>query len=332
MKQNGFTILEFMISMFIGMLILGGVIATYISMKSTTRDTMAIGELQETGRLTLSILRRDIEQVGFWGTFYAEGLTNNNTTTLPNPGEDCSGEPNTNNASFPIHTDETNFRSVFAVTANISPMLGCVKNPVQGTDILQVKFLEGREMTPATITNTNRYYFISEQEVAQFVTGVAAQSPLPNANATLWPYSHHVYFIRQQQITVNNIVLNVPVLMRMRLTATGGMIEEPIMEGIEDMRLLFGLDTNNDSRVDTYTAANNMTTANWENPDAVLTLQIFLLVRSIEPDGDLSLGNRTYTLGLDVGQRVHAFDEKDKFRRTVFSTTIRLNNVGATQW
>ena len=47
MKQKGFTILEFLISMFIGMLILGGVIVTYVSMKSTTRDTMAIGELQE---------------------------------------------------------------------------------------------------------------------------------------------------------------------------------------------------------------------------------------------------------------------------------------------
>ena len=37
MKQKGFTILEFLISMFIGFLILGGVIATYVSMKATTR-------------------------------------------------------------------------------------------------------------------------------------------------------------------------------------------------------------------------------------------------------------------------------------------------------
>ena len=63
MRQAGFTLIEMMISLFIGGLILGGVMFTYIGMKTTTKSTMAIGELQESGRLAINIMQRDIEQV-----------------------------------------------------------------------------------------------------------------------------------------------------------------------------------------------------------------------------------------------------------------------------
>ncbi|ALO41379.1 PilW family protein [Pseudoalteromonas phenolica] len=327
MKQKGFTILEFLVSMFIGVLILGGVIATYISMKATTRDTMAIGELQETGRLTLSILRRDIEQVGFWGTFYEAGFSATNLTSLGNPNPDCAG--GLNNGSFP-NTDPTNFRPVYSAISDGQTMLGCVSDSKENTDIIQVKFLEGRQMTPETVTNQNRYYFISEQERAEFVTGSNAQNPLPTVNATLWPYSHHVYYINEQNLQINNRNVLVPVLMRKRLTVNGGLVTEPIMEGIEDMRLVYGIDSDADNRVDTYVSGSDMTAAHWENTNGILTIQVFILVRTLDFDSDLELKNQTYTLGLDTDKRVHTFT--DNYRRTVFSTTIRLNNVGSTGW
>ena len=327
MKQRGFTILEFLISMFIGVLILGGVIATYVSMKATTRDTMAIGELQETGRLTLSILRRDIEQIGFWGTFYEAEFSQTNTTSVSNPSPDCFG--GLNNGSFP-DTTPTNFRPVYAEVSDGNKMLDCIDDSKEDTNVIQIKFLEGRQMTPETVTNTNRYYFIAEQEKAQFINGTTAKNPLPTVNATLWPYSHHVYYINEQELQINNRDLMVPVLMRKRLTVNGGLTTEPIMEGIEDMRMVFGIDTNADNKVDTYRSTKGMTAEIWENSNGILTVQVFLLVRALEPDGDLELTNQTYTLGLDDDKREYTFT--DNFRRTVFTTTIRLNNVGSTAW
>ncbi|TLX45759.1 pilus assembly protein PilW [Pseudoalteromonas phenolica] len=327
MKQKGFTILEFLISMFIGFLILGGVIATYVSMKATTRDTMAIGELQETGRLTLSILRRDIEQIGFWGTFYEAEFSIDNTVSESNPDPDCFG--GLNNGSFP-DTTPTNFRPVFAEVSDGNEMLGCIDDSKEDTNVIQLKFLEGRQMTPETITNTNRYYFIAEQEKAQFITGDAAKNPLPTVNATLWPYSHHVYYINEQTLKINNRDIVVPVLMRKRLTENGGLVTEPIMEGIEDMRMVFGIDSDSDNKVDTYRSTQDMTSELWENTNGILTVQVFLLVRSLEADADIELKSQTYTLGLDDDKRVHTFT--DKYRRTIFTTTIRLNNVGSTAW
>ena len=49
-NQLGFTMLELMISLFVGAFILAGVMFTYLGMKITTADTMDIGELQESGR------------------------------------------------------------------------------------------------------------------------------------------------------------------------------------------------------------------------------------------------------------------------------------------
>ena len=102
------------------------------------------------------------------------------------------------------------------------------------------------------------------------------------------------------------------------------------MEGVENMHFVFGLDTTNNSRVDTYKSINQMTNSDWENRRGILTVQVFLLVRSLLPDSNLKLKNQTYTLGEDASKKELSFN--DNFRRAVFTTTIRLNNVGANLW
>ena len=53
MKQRGFTIIELMISLFVGAFILAGVMFTYLAMKTSNRDTLEIGDLQESGRIAM---------------------------------------------------------------------------------------------------------------------------------------------------------------------------------------------------------------------------------------------------------------------------------------
>lgn len=329
MKQKGFTLIEVMISLFIGGLILGGVMFTYIGMKVTTKDTMTIGELQESGRLAINIMQRDIEQVGFWGTFYDDAMTTVNTTSLANPAGDCF-EGN-NNGSFPDLASSSNFRSIYAKTAAGSKELNCINNPVKDTDILQVKFLQGERLTVEAGNNEtqiNRNYFIAEQENAQFARGIVTPSSL-NVNSTVWPYSHHTYYISKQSYTVNNKSITVPALMRKRLVA-GNITTETIMEGVENMRFIFGLDTTANNRVDTYKGIAEMTPTDWENRKGILTVQIFLLIRALQPDAGISIKNQKYILGEDTNNRELTFT--DNYRRTVFTTTIRLNNVGANLW
>ncbi|ALS32332.1 type IV pilus assembly protein PilW [Pseudoalteromonas translucida KMM 520] len=331
MKQTGFTLIEVMISLFIGGLVLGGVMFTYIGMKVTTKDTMTIGELQESGRLAINIMQRDIEQIGFWGTYYDDSFTIANTTTLATPAAASDCTEGLNNGSFPDLTSTSNFRTIYAKTADGTKELNCINNPIKKTDILQLKFLQGNQLTVeagSNETQINQNYFIAEQERAQFVRGIVAPGTL-NTNATVWPYSHHVYYISEQTYTVNNQSLTVPALMRKRLVA-GNITTETIMEGVEDMRFVFGLDTTSDSRVDTYRSIDAMTAADWENRKGILTVQLFLLIRALQPDPGIKIKNQKYILGEDSNKRELTFT--DNYRRTVFTTTIRLNNVGANLW
>lgn len=329
MNQKGFTLVEMMVALFIGGLVLGGVMFTYISMKVTTKDTMTIGELQETGRLALNIMQRDIEQIGFWGTYYEDSITSKTITidkSAKNPTGDC--KEGLNNSSFPDSAVTSNFRTVYAIESSGGSQLNCIPDSNDDTDVLQLKFLEGLEIDPAnnTLNNADSYYFVAEQERGEFTRGPAAPA---NPNATLWRYRHHVYYIDEQTYRVNGNNLTVPVLMRQRLTPNG-MNTETIMEGVENMRFLFGLDTNDDSKVDSYRSVENMTLSDWESRRTILTVQVFILVRALQEDANLNQLNQTYTLGDDANQRVLRFN--DLFRRALFTTTIRLNNIGATEW
>ena len=330
-KQKGFTLVEMMISLFIGGLVLGGVMFTYIGMKVTTKDTMTIGEIQESARLAINIMQRDIEQIGFWGTYYDDSFVAGNTTraTATTPAPDCF--EGANNGSFPDLASATNFRTIYAKVAEESKELNCVSNPVKSTDILQLKFLQGNRLTVGAAgneTQAGQNYFVAEQEKAQFVRGVVNAGAL-NINATVWPYSHHVYYISEQTYKVNNKNITVPALMRKRLVGAN-ISTETIMEGVENMRFVFGLDTNNDSRIDTYKSIGDMEHSDWEDRKGILTVQVFLLIRALQEDPELKLKNQTYTLGEDDNKRQLTFN--DSYRRTVFTTTIRLNNVGSNLW
>ncbi len=329
MRHAGFTLIEMMISLFIGGLILGGVMFTYLGMKTTTKGTMAIGELQESGRLAINIMQRDIEQVGFWGNYYNSSFNTTNTTSLTNITPDCfEGD---NNGSFPDLVSNSNFKTIYAKTAASATELNCINNPVKNTDILQIKFVQGNQLEVSATANEtaeNSYYFLAEQELARFVKGKVDAATL-NVNATVWPYSHHVYYIGEQTYTVNNKSLTVPALMRKRLTSSG-MITETIMEGVENVRFVFGLDTNGNSRVDAYRSVNSMQAAEWDNQKGILTVQLFLLVRTLQPEAGIKINDQKYILGEDSGKRELTFN--DNYRRTVFTTTIRLNNVGANLW
>jgi type IV pilus assembly protein PilW len=88
-----------------------------------------------------------------------------------------------------------------------------------------------------------------------------------------------------------------------------------IAEGVENMQILYGEDTNGDGIVDFYQSQSQV-----NNMGNVLTIKIAMLVASIN-EVSTDKDNATYDL-LDV--QVGPFD--DRRIRRVFSTTIKLNN------
>lgn len=92
---------------------------------------------------------------------------------------------------------------------------------------------------------------------------------------------------------------------------------EPIVEGIENMQILYGIDNDGDPEVDRYVNATQMGTF----IDNVKSVQIAVLVRSSREVKEKA-ESKVYSL-LDVAYP----SPTDRYMRAVFTTTIKLRNT-----
>lgn len=100
----------------------------------------------------------------------------------------------------------------------------------------------------------------------------------------------------------------------------GGVVNtpaQPVVRGVEDMQIVYGIDTDGDKVSDNYLNAALMTPANWLN---VVTVRISALYSTVNRV-PIAVTQR-FTM-LDNGQRIY----NDGLRRQLFTTTINLRNM-----
>jgi len=66
-SQRGITIVELMISMVLSLILIGGVIQVVTTSQSSYRQLVQQARLQETAKLAMDYIVRDIRMVGYWG-------------------------------------------------------------------------------------------------------------------------------------------------------------------------------------------------------------------------------------------------------------------------
>lgn len=339
-KQQGFSILEILISLIVGLVLLAGVLAVFVGMRSTTTETANYGEMQENGRFAISILSDDLLRQGFWGDLSAEMDAALLIAPAPVPPvNDCIGE-GVNNGSFPL--DVGAFRTLWGANLASANAMNCINDAKLGSDVIQIKRVISRPIEPPVnpaALNDNRYYLMANASSAQIFAGDTA---VPNIeNSQTWEYQHHIYYIREE--TQGDIT--VPVLMQGRLRNNGAtMINfQPLIEGVEMIRFWYGVDTDidadtndygtgvGDGVVDAFIPARDMTQALWDNDGSrVLAVRMYILVRSILPDRNY-VNNNIYQLGGSTA--IDQFNaDGDNFRRLLFTSTIVLQNAKVKVW
>lgn len=169
--------------------------------------------------------------------------------------------------------------------------------------------------------------------------GISPPLPAPRSFSRFLP---RIYYVRDYARTAGD---NIPSLCRKELCSSGysgsgetatcsgsgsalGFYTECLAEGIEDLQIVWGLDTNKDGAPDTFTS----TPDSGQNRVAVnaITAQISLRVRSSTSDGSYT-DDKTYQLG-DAADYVPASDSDTtakRYYRRVYSTTVYLRNPGA---
>uniref|UniRef100_Q0HS87 Prepilin-type cleavage/methylation-like protein n=1 Tax=Shewanella sp. (strain MR-7) TaxID=60481 RepID=Q0HS87_SHESR len=312
-NQRGLSLVELMVAMVIGLFLTAGVFTMFSMSSSNVTTTSQFNQLQENGRIALAILERDLTQLAFMGdmtgTDFILGI---NTTLEAAVAKDCIGA-GLNNETLP-NNQPAHFRRLWGYeNKSNSATLSCLPydevNP--NTDVIQLKRFIGPSLLAGL---TSGFNVATNTSQAVFFKG-AAPTTVTLENARTWEFQHHVYFIADD-------AGGIPVLRRKTLTDTGMSGEEQLVEGIENIRFLYGFDNDGDSTPDSFMPAEKVSSLMWDNEgfQRLVAIKVYLMVRSINEDR--SYTNETiYQLG---DKQIKGLN--DHYRRKILSTTVVLEN------
>jgi type IV pilus assembly protein PilW len=342
-RHSGFSLVELMISMTIGLFLLLGLSTLLISNSATRTELEKSSRQVENGRYATQILAEDIHHAGFYGQFSALAAP---FSSLPDPCAIALADLNLA-MRLPIQGyDLFPDNHPSDLPSPQSLLSACIPdaNHVAGTDILVIRRADRVEI-PIASRIAGQVYL--QATVAAYVLGAATGSETQAAPgvfnlkkmdkitaATLRKYHVHIYFVSPCSVPAGGGTTctgdtddngrPIPTLKRLELTVAGGTAAfsvTPLVEGIENLQLDFGKDTTGDGSPDSYftdTAPATTSTADWAN---VMAVRVNLLARNNDP----TVGHKdTKTYSLGDGGTVGPFN--DTYKRHAYSTLVRAVN------
>lgn len=348
--QQGFSLIEMMVASTIGLLLLAGLGTVYLGSRQTYRQQDALARMQEGARYAFEVMTVDIRQAGYAGcapknkTYSSLEVSTppdwfNNLATLPLVGyESGAGLPavvtgalaNTDAVSVLRADDSGDFR--VAVDGHSPPAAAVITlNKNHGLNVGEIVTTVAADCSYAAtfqvtaLPSTDKVQHNSgsgtpgnSTKCLGDLSGVPCGSPstypeLPD-NSKVMQTRGSIYYLTNNANTPSQ-----PSLFREVLGTSGGAaasVAEELIEGVENMQILYGEDTTSDRNIDRYVAANVVT--NWDN---VFAVRISLLMRSVENN----VVNEPQAVAFN-GATVNSGGDADRRLRKVFTATIAVRN------
>lgn len=328
-RQRGFSLVEFMVAMTLGLILIAGAVSVYLGTKRSYNEVEQVASLAENSRFAVQVLNDSLRHAGFFGGVHPLDIVPDGS--LGTVAGDCTGD-----AAFL----EVGDYLLAGVPTAAGEAFGCVTDalpPAAGEpprEVLVVKQVLPRPLydrnpdDPAAVAdgvisfptamNPQEIYVIANRLRGMMLDGAdtapgVALGDGDLALAAAWPYRLQVYYIRD---------LPTPTLSRRVLAwdaAAGAMAmtTEDLVPGVESLRFRFGVDTTGNGEVDRFMTVAEMTaTPMWDTAAAV---EVSLLLRAPAEDGSYVDG-RTYTIG---GVTV---TPGGNWRRQLIQTNVSLRN------
>lgn len=347
----GLTLIELMVSMVIALILLLAVTRLFVVSRSTYTLEEGLARVQESGRFAIEFLSQDIRMAGYAGcsanlssSAVANIVASPTSASVFNPDgirgykptcTICTGAlsewPGLPSSYFPGGTGEINpvggtdilvIQRGDTVSTHLSGNLGSVNaniqilstasvaSSIQADDIIMIS-----DCKNADIFKANNVSSGSGTTTIAHTSGNTTNnlSTLYQTDAQIMKLVTHIYFIGRR----NNDTSVAPSLYRKELDNNGALTTAELVEGVENMKLLYGEDTDSpgDGVVNIYRAPASVST--WKN---ILTARVGLLVRTsgnVEQQPDI----RSYSL---ADTTVGPFN--DNVRRRAFNSTIMVRN------
>lgn len=302
-RQLGLTLVELMISITLGLVIVGALMGVLASSSASRTSTERESELQTNGRYAIEFLRRELLHAGLRGNTWAD----------PGPVVGVGAVTGDCGAGF-----ATNIRQGVWAANDSNPFSAtCLPSANYSTgDILVVR---RTSYLPVATLNANTVYFRSAYERGQVFRGTPPNfvSEVPFQDFQL---DVSVFYISPFSTSAGEVPL-VPALYRRTLSPGPAYTSNMIASNIEDLQIQFGRFTT-DERTQYYdpdAISGASTTTDPTEWDDVNLARIWLLVRSTSPEPGY-----TNTSTYDLGDK--SITVNDGFRRQVFSAVVQLRN------
>lgn len=348
-KQQGLSLIELMIAITLGLILITGVLQVFMSSKTVYTTQQALSRIQETGRLAVDFLARDIRMAGYMGCasrsseMKVSNMLNNKTSyqydfTTAIKGYTAANLP-ANHGLSPLPKANTDFfvlRGAYGsgVEVNKNNMSGQLFATLTGTEagacsdgsnrvsgICRGDILVVTDCTKARVFQATNV--TSSGTDANVVHSGAGYTP-GNADSSWGGNSGN----DDEKFKPGSEILAASNITYFIATGTSGRpslwqntngVNLELLEGVEDMSVRYGVDSNEDYVPDNYLSAGQIiNAADWEK---VVSLRVELLVASID-DGVLP-EMQTYSFD---GEDDVTPDPTDRRLRQVFSTTVGIRS------
>lgn len=335
--DSGFTLVELMISIAIGMFLMLGLSTLLINSSATRTELEKSSRQIENGRYAMQIMSDDIRLAGYYGEY---SFPSSIASTTPDPCATAVANLGWNSATPTIATP------IYGYTGSASEP-SCVTDRKSGTGILVVRRAQTVSIPAISAAANTPYLQVSlcDTETTPFVlatTGFTLKKKDCSTTAVLRKYIVHIYYISTCNACGSD---NIPTLKRVEIEG-GASSVVPLVEGIDDMQFDYGVDylpaePSQDGSPDCYISNPSVTdatvaplsseiascpggnwavaAANWAN---VTTVRLNVLAQNTETTGGYN-NDRTYDLGL--AGTVGPFN--DAYKRHVYTGLVRVVNT-----
>lgn len=344
-NQSGFSLVEVLVTLAISLILLAGVWNMFLASRQAYRTNEALSQVQENGRFAVDLLSREVRVAGYKGACGSDTPINN----LLNP------------AGAGYDADLYNLDNAFLGWEDSDPgaaYAASMSGYRAGTDVILFKHAAIASSATAsgnTPANANTITLSGASGIAQDTIVVVSDSDgcdifqnRSNASAStltrgntgqpgnLNPasvnFSHEygpgmeIRTFRSGLYYVGTGTDGSPALRRALFDQGNSPDDQLLADGVEDMQVTYGEDTNGDGRVDRYCRADAI--ASWAN---VLALRATLLVASTAPNVLSEPQSLAYDDGAADPDGVCTAtefepDTSDRQLRQVFTTTIGIRN------
>ena len=345
-EQKGFSVVELMVALLLGLFLVAGVTGMYLSSKQTYRMTDNLSRLQESLRFSLEFMTRDIRMASYmpcrFPPTFTNAVTGNTNWYLDYFNFGLRGYEG-GASIFPAQISG----DVVAGSDAIAILKGGVfAGTIEVHDDAADRFIL-QDSFPNEEFKTGEVALVCDPrqaallQISSSVAGTGtidygSNSGIAPGNATtnigvfgedaqIASYEPVIYYIAPSNSNPNVNALKVRVL---EAVLTGGnetatMNEEELLDGVETMQILYGLDVDNDQVADRYEAANDIAVAEWPS---VITVRLGLLMSTgeeVATQVDTNSYNVAGTLISDSSTPAHLGDQRLRY---VVNTTVNLRN------